>query len=132
MTDPSGPDALDTQPADPFEVALADAIDSLPPPFREQLDTVAVVIQDWPTPDQLASVHAFGLYGLYQGVPRTAYGADGAPWPSEITLFRGPLMRANPSAARLRAAVAETLRHELGHHLGLSDQRLRELEQGGR
>jgi predicted Zn-dependent protease with MMP-like domain len=117
---------------DPFEAALADAIESLPEPFREQLATVAVVIEEWPTPDQLASVHAWGLFGLYQGVPRTAYGADAAPWPSRITLFRGPLMRANPSPDRLREAVAETLRHELGHHLGLSDARLRELEQGHR
>ncbi len=125
--------ATDAAPTDdPFERALADAIDSLPEPFRDQLATVAVVIQDWPTPEQLASVHAFGLYGLYQGVPRTAYGADGAPWPSEITLFRGPLMRANRSPDALREAVAETLRDELGHHLGLSDARLRELEQGGR
>jgi predicted Zn-dependent protease with MMP-like domain len=128
----SGPETSPSDPIDPFETALADAIDSLPSPFREQLDTVAVVIQEWPTPDQLASVHAWGLFGLYQGVPRTAYGADMAAWPSRITLFRGPLLRANPSAERLRDAVAETLRHELGHHLGLSDERLRELEQGGR
>ena len=69
---------------------------------------------------------------MYQGVPRTAYGADMAAWPSQITLFRGPLMRANPTPDGLREAVAGTLRHELGHHLGLSDARLRELEQGGR
>jgi predicted Zn-dependent protease with MMP-like domain len=128
----SQPDVSPPGSIDPFESALADAIDGLPSPFREQLDTVAVVIQEWPTPDQLASVHAWGLFGLYQGVPRTAYGADMAAWPSQIILFRGPLMRAHPSPARLRDAVAETLRHELGHHLGLSDARLRELEQGGR
>jgi predicted Zn-dependent protease with MMP-like domain len=121
----------DATPPDPFETALADAIEGLPPPFREQLDSVAVVIEDWPTPHQLASVHAWGLYGLYQGVPRTALGADGAPWPSRITLFRGPLMRANRTPEGLREAVAETLRHELGHHLGISDERLRELEHGG-
>lgn len=116
---------------DPFETALSDAIERLPSPFREQLGSVAVVIEDWPTRDQLASVHAWGLYGLYQGVPRTAYGADGAPWPSRITLFRGPLMRANRTPDGLRDAVAATLRHELGHHLGLSDERLAELERGG-
>ena len=121
-----------SEPIDRFESALADAIDSLPPAFREQLETVAVVVEDWPTPDQLGSVHAWGLFGLYQGVPRTAYGADMAAWPSQITLFRGPLMRANPTPERLREAVADTLRHELGHHLGLSDARLRELEQRGR
>ena len=127
MSQPAPP----SDPIDPFETALADAIDSLPSPFREQLATVAVVIQDWPTPDQLTSVHAWGLFGLYQGVPRTAYGADMAAWPSQIILFRGPLMRANRAPDRLREAVAETLRHELGHHLGLSDERLRELERGG-
>ena len=83
---------------------------------------------DEPTPAQLASVHAWGLFGLYQGVPRTAYAADAAATPSKITLFRGPLMRANRSPERLRAAVGETLRHEVAHHLGISDARLQELE----
>jgi predicted Zn-dependent protease with MMP-like domain len=116
--------------ADPFEVALSDAIDGLPSQFREQLQSVAIVVQEWPTPDQLESTQARGLFGLYQGVPRTAYGADQAAWPSRITLFRGPLMRAHPSPERLRVAVADTLRHELGHHLGISDARLAELERG--
>ena len=129
MPHPPGPREGDT---DPFEDALADAIDGLPSPFREHLDSVAVVVQDWPTPDQLASVHAWGLFGLNEGVPRTAYGAEQAAWPSRITLFRGPLMRANPSPQRLREAVAATLRHELGPHLGLSDARLRELARGDR
>ena len=132
MSDPSDPTVHDDRGADPFETALSDAIDSLPSPFREQLETVAIVIEEWPSRDQLSSVHAWGLFGLYQGVPRTAYGADQAAWPSRITLFRGPLIRANPTRDRLREAVAETLRHELGHHLGLSDARLRELERGER
>ncbi len=113
---------------DPFEAALDEAIAELPEPFRGQLGSVAIVIAEEPSPAQLASVHARGLYGLYQGVPRTAYGADAAAAPSKITLFRGPLMRANRSPERLRAAVGETLRHEVAHHLGISDARLQELE----
>ena len=113
---------------DPFETALDAAIEELPEPFRSQLDSVAIVIEDEPTPAQLASVHAWGLFGLYQGVPRTMYAAEAAPTPSKITLFRGPLMRANRSPERLRAAVGETLRHEVAHHLGISDARLQELE----
>ena len=115
-------------PIDPFEVALDEAIAELPEPFRGQLDSVAIVIEDEPTRAQLASVHAWGLFGLYQGVPRTVYGAEAAPAPSKITLFRGPLMRANRTPERLRAAVGETLRHEVAHHLGISDARLKELE----
>lgn len=115
-------------PVDPFEAALEEAIAELPEPFRSQLDSVAIVIDEEPTAAQLASVHAWGLFGLYQGVPRTAYAADAAATPSKITLFRGPLMRANRSPQRLRAAVGETLRHEVAHHLGISDARLKELD----
>ena len=57
-----------------IEDLVSEALDGLPPVFLEQLGSVAIVIEDEPTADQLASVKAHGLYGLYQGVPRTAYG----------------------------------------------------------
>jgi predicted Zn-dependent protease with MMP-like domain len=60
-------------------------------------------------------------------VPRTAWSADGAPVASKITIFRGPLIRANRTPERLAAAVAETVYHEVAHHLGISDARLHEL-----
>ena len=118
-------------PIDPFEVALDEAIAELPAPFRSQLDSVAIVIEDEPTREQLASVHAWGLFGLYQGVPRTAYGADAAPAPSKITLFRGPLVRASPTPAALAARVTDTVYHEIAHHFGISDARLHELQREG-
>ena len=80
------------------------------------------------TAAQLASVHARGLFGLYQGVPRTAYGAAGMPVASKITLFRGPLMRAFRGHDALVEGVRETLDHEVAHHLGISDARLKELK----
>ena len=42
------------------------------------------------------------LYGLYEGVPRTEYGADWSPLPNRITLFRLPLEEdfADPARAR--------------------------------
>ena len=82
-------------------------------------------------PTQLAEVGARGLFGLYQGVPRTAYGADGAPFASKITLFRGPLMRAYPSRDALIRGVRETFDHEVAHHLGISDARMQELRASG-
>lgn len=115
---------------DPFEEALAAAIDGLPLPYRRELGSVAVVIQDEPDAEQLASVHAHGLFGLYQGVPRTAYGADRMPVASKITLFRGPLMRAYRGHDALVEGVRETLDHEVAHHLGISDARLRDLKAG--
>ena len=114
--------------ADPFEEALAAALESLPEPYRRELESVAIVIQDEPDAAQLESVGARGLLGLYQGVPRTAYGADGAPVASKITLFRGPLTRAYRGQGALREGVRETLEHEVAHHLGISDARLGELK----
>lgn len=120
-------DALDAAIDDRFDAAIDRAIDSLPATFVDRLGSVAIVIEDEPTADQLASVGALGLYGLYQGVPRTAFGAENVPLPSKITLFRGPLVRANGLGPRLDEAVEETVLHEIAHHFGLSDARLHEL-----
>jgi predicted Zn-dependent protease with MMP-like domain len=112
-----------------IEDMVVNALDRLPSPFREQLGSMAIVVEEEATPAQLAAVRAHGLYGLYQGVPRTAYSADSAPLPSKITIFRGPLVRANRGPERLAAAVAETVYHEVAHHLGISEARLHELAQ---
>jgi predicted Zn-dependent protease with MMP-like domain len=110
-----------------FDAVIDDVLDRLPEPFLSQLGSVAIVVEDEPSPDQLASVHAYGLFGLYQGVPRTRFGVDNVPIPSKITLFRGPLARFNPGPERLTRAIEETLLHEIAHHLGIDDARLHEL-----
>lgn len=117
----SEPDSLD------FDAVIDKALDDLPAHFYEQLGSVAIVVEEEPTVDQLASVGAGGLFGLYQGVPRTRWGADGAPLASKITLFRGPLTRANRDPDRLARAIADTLHHEIAHHFGIDDNRLRDL-----
>ncbi|HWH37594.1 MAG TPA: metallopeptidase family protein [Candidatus Limnocylindrales bacterium] len=113
-----------------FDELVARALARLPEPFRSRLDSVAIVIDDEATAEQLASVGVSGLFGLYQGVPRTAYGASGAPVPSKITLFRRPLERYHPDPESLARAVEDTLFHEIAHHFGISDARLRELRRG--
>ena len=113
---------------DDIEGMVIDALDGLPAPFRDQLGSVAIVVEDEATPAQLATVGAYGLYGLYQGVPRTRLSADATPAPSKITIFRGPLVRANRTPDRLAAAVADTVYHEIAHHFGISDERLHELK----
>jgi predicted Zn-dependent protease with MMP-like domain len=117
---------------DAIEAMVVDALERLPAVFRERLGSVAIVIEDEADAAQLASVGAWGLFGLYQGIPRTRLSADASPAPSKITIFRGPLVRANPRPDALAAAVAETVYHEIAHHFGISDERLHELKRGGR
>lgn len=116
---------------DDFGPLIEAALERLPDAFRQRLGSVAIVVEDEPTPAQLARVQARGLFGLYEGVPRTRWGADLAPFASKITLFRGPLLRVSPTPERLARAVESTLFHEIAHHFGISDDRLRELKRGG-
>ena len=67
------------------------------------------------------------LYGLYEGVPRTEWGADWAIVPSRITLFRLPLEEDFADPDDLADEVWITVIHELAHHLGIDDERLEEL-----
>jgi len=113
-----------------FERLVDHALASIPSPFRESLDEVAVVIEDWPSEVQLAE-YDMGpddvLYGLYEGVPRTEWAADWAVTPNRITLFRIPLEEDFPDPRDLAHEVRVTVVHELAHHLGIDDDRLHEL-----
>ena len=130
-TEPGSESAPSPEPQDESADAFYDlvfaALDSLPQAFRDRLGRVAVVVEDEPTPGQLASVGAPGLLGLYTGVPRTAWGADGAAVASKITIFRGPHLRQFGDPDSLARGVADTVRHEVAHHFGISDARLEEL-----
>jgi len=123
-------DALEAD--DGFGNLIERALERLPNAFRDRLDSVAIVVEDEPSPAQLASVGARGLYGLYHGVPRTVWGVDNAAVPSKITIFRGPLLRTSRSAGALAAAVEDVVHHEIAHHFGISDGRLREIKEEGR
>src|SRR3954454_6852160 len=77
-----------------FEARVDAGLATIPMPFAAALDEVAIVIEDEPSAAQLRD-EGMGpdetLYGLYEGVPRTDYGADWLEVPNRITLFRLPL-----------------------------------------
>ena len=114
----------------PFETLVERALADLPAEFRRLLEDVAIVIEDMPTPDQSYlgdAVDEAGLYGLYEGVPATEWGADMVPFPDKITLFRLPLEADFPDPDELAEEVGRTVIHELAHHAGITDERLSEL-----
>lgn len=113
---------------DAFGALIESALERLPEQVRERLGTVAIVVEDEPTRDQLDSVAAHGLFGLYVGVPRTAWGGSDAAIANKIVIFRGPLERAFGTGPRLADAVHDVVHHEIAHHLGISDARISELQ----
>lgn len=119
-----------------FEQLVAEAIEGLPQEFKEKLENVAVVLQDWPTRAQLSSVrlkYRDQLLGLYEGIPLTTMGKDHATAPPDkITIFRKPIELAYRTDDRIVRGVAETVRHEIAHHFGIGDTRLRQIKRRGR
>ena len=116
-----------------FEALVDRALAAIPAPYRDALQEVAILIEDEPSPEQLRENGLGpddGLYGLYEGVPRTEYGADWSATPNRITLFRLPLEDDFPDAGELEDEVRLTVLHELAHHLGIDDDRLDELGAG--
>lgn len=110
-----------------FEDWVFDALDEIPDRFRAALGSLAVLIEQEPTREQLERLGVPGMYGLFEGVPLGTYAADWALQPSRITIFRGPCMRSAATVEGVRARVRETVRHEVAHQLGISDARLDEL-----
>ncbi|MFN2228649.1 MAG: metallopeptidase family protein [Anaerolineae bacterium] len=112
-----------------FEQLVDEALESLPDEIAGWLDNVAIVIAEWPTPEQLAQ-SGLGpgnmLLGLYVGVPKTHRGFTyGETVPDKIVIFRQPIQRLYRTPDRIRAQVRRTVLHEIGHHFGLDEAQLR-------
>jgi predicted Zn-dependent protease with MMP-like domain len=109
-----------------FERLVTDALAAIPSPFAEQLATVAILVEDEPAPG--LEQPGTRLFGRYEGIPRTAWGAGGAPLPSRITIFRRAHEEAHPDEASRSERVRSTVLHELAHHLGIDESRIRSIE----
>jgi predicted Zn-dependent protease with MMP-like domain len=111
-----------------FEAFVADALDSIPDEFADQMENIAVIVEEWPTGEQLAGRRGT-LLGLYEGIDlpgRSPIGYTGV-MPDRITIFRGPLCELARDEHDLAHQVRVTVLHEVGHYFGLDDERLHEL-----
>jgi predicted Zn-dependent protease with MMP-like domain len=104
-----------------FGELIRAAIDELPPRFKEALENVAIVISD-----RGAENRAYGMYIGSRMRGPSYFG--GASLPDEIVIYRDTLVRDfGHDPERLRAHVVQTVRHEVGHHLGFDEAGVRKL-----
>lgn len=101
---------------------VEEVLASLPPDLAGRVDNVGIAVAD-------EEPGRPGLLGLYRGVPltRRTHGYV-LTLPDRITIYRRPLERLyGRDPAVLKARVQHVVLHELAHHFGISDERLREI-----
>jgi len=115
-----------------FETLVVEAIDNLPLEFRNKLENVDVVVEDWPTSGQLKKVklsHRSQLLGLYEGVPQINRGRGyGLVPPDKISIFRKPIEGQCHFNEEIGVKITEVVCHEIAHHFGIDEKTLRSIE----
>ena len=119
---------------DRFERLVAEALDDIPPPFRQRMENLAVVVEDEPSAellDELEIEPPDTVLGLYQGVPLTErQWGHGNSLPDRITLFQRTIEEeCEDDEDEIVVAIGETLIHELGHYFGLSEDEIMDIEE---
>jgi len=112
---------LKTKVENNFEKLVEEALTALPKHIRDKMDNVAIVIEKRPAKNR--------YLGLYEGVPQNVWGRSfGMTLPDKITIFQEPLEQMASSQEELKRIVRDTVWHEIAHHFGFDERKVRELE----
>jgi predicted Zn-dependent protease with MMP-like domain len=114
-----------------FSALLDDAIKELPEEFREKLQNVAILVEDYPSQELLERMEVpegETLFGLYEGVPLTERGHFDAPLlPDQILIFQRAIEDDCDSPEEVKEELKITLVHEIAHFFGMDDDYLEEI-----
>ncbi len=111
-----------------FDTLVEESLKELPEPVRQKLDEVPVLIEDLPSRHMLTAEDpplVPDLLGLFVGrhlLERSHLDLPGTP--GAIFLFRRNLLRVCVDREELKREVRTTVRHEIGHLLGLDEEDL--------
>jgi predicted Zn-dependent protease with MMP-like domain len=115
--------------------ALADeAFAALPEAFKLLCEGVVIRVEDFPdeeTLDELEAESEFDLLGLFRGRGLAQRGAvmETGEFPNMVWLYRRPILDYwAEHEETLGHVITHVLVHEIGHHFGLSDEDMEEIE----
>jgi len=114
-----------------FEELVNKGIETIPKGFLEKLDNVEIIVEETPTPEQLKKLKirkGSFLFGLYEGVPQTKRWGYGQVLPDKITIFKAPIEKLAQSEKEIKEIVKNTVWHEIAHHFGLDEKKVRQAE----
>ncbi len=116
-----------------FEALVARALRTLPRRFKDKIENVAVVVEEWADEDTLRELGIEPpdtLYGLYRGIDLTHRDSGyGNVLPDTIHIYQGPIEEDCEDAEEMSELVRDTVIHEIGHYFGLDDDTMESLEQ---
>jgi predicted Zn-dependent protease with MMP-like domain len=116
-----------------LEVIAEAAFRRLPQRFRTLCDGLVIRVEDFPEDevlDELGAQSDFDLLGLFQGVG-LPFRSDSVPvqMPNMVWLYRRPILDYwAEHEETLGAIITHVLVHEIGHHFGLSDHDMTQIE----
>jgi len=116
-----------------FEAIAIEAYSRLPERFRARCEGVVVHVEDCATEevlDEMGIESELDLMGLFQGVG-LPFQSDSEPvqMPNMVWLYRVPiLLYWAEHDETLGHVITHVLVHEIGHHFGLSDDDMEEIE----
>ena len=117
-----------------FEKVILEALAKLPAEFQEHLQNLDVVVKWRPSPAErreAGSDSDDALFGLYLGVPLSERGAYyNMALPDKIVIYQEAHERLCSSREEIVEEVRKTVLHELGHYVGIEEERLEELDLG--
>jgi len=112
-----------------FERITAEALSDLPRSIREYVEHMPVLVRDFPDAELLANENVSPqILGIFIGVPRTeAASTAQAREIDRVILFRKNLEKICRTHAELVEQIQITVKHEIGHYLGLDEDDLERL-----
>ncbi len=117
---------------DEFERLVSAAFRRIPARFRKRLRNVALIVEDEPSPQQLARgrvPRGSTLLGLYEGRPLTTRSVfEPFAMPDRIVIFQGPHERLARDPGHLARLVEDTVWHEVAHYFGMNELQVRAAE----
>ena len=110
-----------------FSQIVDEVLEGLPEFFKTHLKNLAVIVQDYPE-RELERQFPGRLLGLFRGVPKTHQSVfSTAGLPQQIFLYQKNIESVCHGETELRRQIEITLKHEIGHYFGLSEEDLRAL-----
>lgn len=104
------------------ENEVRSTMESLPPKIRDAVQSVPVMLEEFPSPAALADGIAPDQLGVFEGA---LAGESGVPQPARVVLWLGNLWdMCEASESAYREEVRITLLHEFGHFLGWDEEDL--------